>query len=211
MSSKKVIDIPRTAGNKVASNGKANKLVSKVSYQTTPEEESAKVKWCIRELISKGIDITQDYGDWVKMAFAFMDLTDGNNLFHELSEMYADYNYDECEAKWNQLKGKTNNGSTITIASFFAKCKDYDVSVKDMPKVITDDLDQDPVFWIIDSNNDLKILWIGLYDFLGYHGYRTLIYLDTKIHARIQNNIVTKVDCLDIKHFVLDWVDKHLD
>jgi len=36
--------------------------------------DAERVKWCISELKSSGIDITKDYADWIKLGFSFAAL-----------------------------------------------------------------------------------------------------------------------------------------
>ena len=76
-----------------------------------------------------GIDITTDYGDWVKLGFALSEELgeQGRSIYHRLSRFYPGYKYEECDKQYNHcLRSK---GSGVTIRSFFQLAKEHGVSV----------------------------------------------------------------------------------
>lgn len=85
------------------------------------------VACCCDIISSRGIDITSNYENWVKVGFALASLGEsGRPFFHVCSSQNVKYNRDETDRKFdNLLKG---NGS-ITIATFFKICKDYGVYI----------------------------------------------------------------------------------
>jgi len=84
------------------------------------------IRGSIQQLKNNGIDLTKEYDDWVKLGFAFASLGEqGRTLFHELSELYSEYDYKECDNKFDELAGKTTG--TSTIATFFQYCSEAGV------------------------------------------------------------------------------------
>ena len=90
-----------------------------------------KVKFIAFILVNRHIDITTPYKEgWIKLGFALADGLgeDGRELFHQLSSMNAEYNYEECDKKYTScMKG---NGKGITIQTFFKMAKDAGVDLK---------------------------------------------------------------------------------
>jgi len=174
----------------------------------------AKIKKAVAEIEKGKIDITDKYEDeWIEgVGFPLAKMGEqGRDYFHRVSQFNPGYDQGKCDEKFDNLVANKRGGGK-GLGSFFELCKRYDIDFR------PDKLE--PVFWgFIERKkgdkvqSQLMISWSGLIDFMEYHGFRTLIHLDIKIPARIQNNIVLKVDCDDIKHFVLNWVEHadHLD
>lgn len=88
------------------------------------------MKFIVFTLVNRHIDITTPYEEWIKLGFALADGLgeDGRELFHQLSSMNAEYNYEECDKKYTScMKG---NGKGITIQTFFKMAKDVGVDLK---------------------------------------------------------------------------------
>lgn len=98
-----------------------------------------KVKLIAFILVNRHIDITTPYKEgWIKLGFALADGLgeDGRELFHLLSSMNAEYNYEECDKKYTScMKGK---GKGVTINTFFKMAKDAGVDLKTIPREGTD-------------------------------------------------------------------------
>ena len=87
-------------------------------------------RYIVSVLVNRHIDITTPYEEWIKLGFALADGLgeDGRELFHQLSSMNAEYNYEECDKKYTScMKG---NGKGITIQTFFKMAKDAGVDLK---------------------------------------------------------------------------------
>lgn len=87
-------------------------------------------RYIVSILVNRHIDITTPYEEWIKLGFALADGLgeDGRELFHQLSSMNAEYNYEECDKKYTScMKG---NGKGITIQTFFKMAKDAGVELK---------------------------------------------------------------------------------
>ena len=80
-------------------------------------------------LVSRGIDITDSYGDWLNLGFALADGLgeQGRVPFHELSRLNAKYNPSDCDKQYTHcLKGR---GHGITIKTFFRMAQDAGVDI----------------------------------------------------------------------------------
>lgn len=89
-------------------------------------------------IVSRHIDITSGYQNWLNLGFSLADGLgeDGREFFHELSKMNADYNVTECDKKFTScLKGSSNgSGNGITINTFFKMAKDAGVNLSEIAK-----------------------------------------------------------------------------
>jgi len=188
--------------------------VSSSSYTSL---DMAKIKKAVSEIEKGKIDITDKYKEWTEcVGFPLAKMGEqGRDYFHRVSQFNPGYDQGKCDEKFDNLVARKKDGGK-GLGSFFELCKSYDINFR--PDNALAKLE--PVFWFFIERKkgdkvqlQLMISWSGLIDFMEYHGFRTLIHLDIKIPARIQNNIVLKVDCADIKHFVLNWVEHadHLD
>ncbi len=82
-----------------------------------------KVWSIVNDCEKHSIDITSNYSDWAKIAAALNNSfgEDGRTIFHRISAIYASYNYDECDRKYDQCKkmNKISLSSFFYIASFY--------------------------------------------------------------------------------------------
>lgn len=86
----------------------------------------------IDEIRERGIDITQQYDEWMYEGFALGSLgEEGREPFHAISAMSPKYNHDECNAKFDNILATTTN--RVSIGTFFELAKRYGVDVP-MPK-----------------------------------------------------------------------------
>lgn len=110
----KVIERPKLVFNSGNGNNCDGNIIEQVAH-------------CCDIISSRGIDITSNYENWVKVGFALASLGEsGRQFFHVCSSQNSKYNHEETDRKFdNLLKG---NGS-ITIATFFKICKDYGVYI----------------------------------------------------------------------------------
>jgi RecA-family ATPase len=99
------------------------------SKTTIESNDFTKIQSCINQLIDKDIDITEHYEDWLKIGFALATLgEEGRDFFHEVSSLYHDYNYDQCNTQFDHCIEKHNG--EITIGTFFYYCKQARVFYK---------------------------------------------------------------------------------
>lgn len=82
-----------------------------------------KVDRCVSYIRSRGIDITQDYNDWMQIGAALAHVPNGESYFHAVSRFYPHYNYEEAHRKF--MTFSTLND--INLGAFFKICKDHGV------------------------------------------------------------------------------------
>lgn len=71
----------------------------------------------VKSLVSRGVNITEDYDDWVKVGWALKGHPYGERLFHELSACSQKYNAVNTAHKWQQLgQSKTVTGNYLIHA-----------------------------------------------------------------------------------------------
>ena len=97
--------------------------VSTNSQPLLPMEELAKARAVARELVRRGANIADSYGDYLKLGFALANGlgSQGHDLYHQLCSMSTKYREGVCERKW-QLCMRQNDGRT-TIATFYQMAK----------------------------------------------------------------------------------------
>lgn len=88
-----------------------------------PMEELEKARTVARELIHRGANIAESYGDYLKLGFALANGLgwQGRDLYHQLCSMSPKYRVTDCERKWRQCM-RQNDGRT-TIATFYQMAK----------------------------------------------------------------------------------------
>ena len=82
-----------------------------------------------RLIHDSGVDITSDYNDWVKIAFACASQDEsGREPFHLISSNYANYSREECDEKYsNCLRTKKNR---VTLGTLVMIAKDFGIELK---------------------------------------------------------------------------------
>lgn len=79
-----------------------------------------------RRVAEGGIDMTADYGDWIKVVMACASLGEqGREPCHLICSQYAGYKREECDEKFNNCL-QTGRGD-ITLASLAKMCQDYGI------------------------------------------------------------------------------------
>ncbi len=115
-------------------------------------DDTIRIADLIAQLINKGVDITSDYAEWVKVGAAFASLGEqGRDFFHQVSSINSGYEVGECDKKFNNLL-KTGNGS-VGISTFFYMCKAVGVETQVRPTakpdaVLTDDQIKNKEAWV---------------------------------------------------------------
>lgn len=86
----------------------------------------------VDEIKQRGIDITAKYDEWMLEGFALGSLgEEGREPFHAISSMHPEYDYDKCNAKFDNILATARN--TVSIGSFFDIAKRYGIDIS-MPK-----------------------------------------------------------------------------
>ena len=99
------------------------KPVSANSQPLLPMEELAKARAVVRELLRRGANVADSYGDYLKLGFALANGlgSDGRELYHQLCSTSPKYREGDCERKWQECMSR-NDGRT-TIATFYNMAK----------------------------------------------------------------------------------------
>ena len=110
------------------------KPVSASSQPLYPMEELAKARAVARELVRRGANIADSYGDYLKLGFALANGlgNQGRDLYHQLSSMSPKYREGDCEHKWQQCL-RQNDGRT-TIATFYQMAKQAGVDLSSIAR-----------------------------------------------------------------------------
>ena len=92
----------------------------------------SRVTKVVDEIKQRGIDITAKYDEWMLEGFALGSLgEEGREPFHAISSMHPEYDYDKCNAKFDNILATSRN--TVSIGSFFDIAKRYGIDIS-MPK-----------------------------------------------------------------------------
>lgn len=96
--------------------------------ERSEDDTIKKVDTLVQKLEYYNIDIVNDYDTWIRVGMALATLPPpyGKAFFHRVSRInQAKYNAAVCERKFDY----NSNPTKITIAYFFARCKDYGVTL----------------------------------------------------------------------------------
>ena len=86
------------------------------------EETRAKVEAVIKHCEENKIDITADYGDWVRILAALAGTfgADGEDYAHRISSLYPGYSKEQTEQKYKSfLNGRGSQEQRANIGTFF--------------------------------------------------------------------------------------------
>ena len=108
--------------------------VSTNSQPLLPMEELAKARAVARELVRRGANIADSYGDYLKLGFALANGlgSQGRDLYHQLCSMSTKYREGDCERKWQQCM-RQNDGRT-TIATFYQMAKQAGIDLSSIAR-----------------------------------------------------------------------------
>lgn len=76
-------------------------------------------------IMERGVNITENYSDWLALACSLRSVPDGRAMFHDLSSMDARYSPEETDRQFDAVTGGKH-----TIATFFWIAKNYGVTLK---------------------------------------------------------------------------------
>lgn len=82
---------------------------------------------------SQGVDITANYSDWLRIAFALVDEfgMDGESYFHRISAFYPNYSPDAASQQYNHCfqNAAPSEKSRVTIATLFYIAAQHGISL----------------------------------------------------------------------------------
>lgn len=105
-----------------------NRIGVKPGIQGTATTEQ-RVRQVISKIEAKGVDITENYQNWIQIGFAFVNEfgVDGREFFHAISQFHPEYNPESTDNKYTSLLNSSSIGGAVTIASFFYIAKEYGI------------------------------------------------------------------------------------
>lgn len=178
-----------------------------IKRDVTPKKKKSASKGDIESVVQKvenaGIDITNDYQDWLKIGFALADEfgEDGRNFFHRISAQHPEYDHNETEGKYDSCLRDHRN---VHIATLFHIFQQYDIR--------PDRGDTEPLFYYeevvgVDKSTgeeltEFKISRTGLIDFLEHHGFGKIISEEQIQFVQVVDNIFAKKSLVQIQDFV---------
>ena len=113
-----------TAANGTAAHAEAARHAATDCQYASGDDTTARVRQVAEAIAARGVDITQGYHNWLRLAMALADGLgeEGRPLFHSLSAMNAQYAAAECDRQYDNCL-KSHRGG-ITIATFFQMARD---------------------------------------------------------------------------------------
>ena len=105
-----------------------------MNASAAPDDTYDEVTAVARELVSRGIDITTPYDNWIHLGFALANGLGerGRELFHQLSAINAEYEQKECDKKYSSLLRGGREG--ITIGTFFKMAQDAGINLSELAR-----------------------------------------------------------------------------
>lgn len=94
-------------------------------WNENPEATLDKVARLTKEVVRRGIDLTDGYSKWVEIGMALANLGEaGREFFHAVSSVYPGYDRAKADTKFTNLLRTTRK---VTIATFFHHCEAYGI------------------------------------------------------------------------------------
>ncbi|MCQ2319975.1 MAG: DUF3987 domain-containing protein [Bacteroidales bacterium] len=108
--------------------------VHPVNGTSGSDDTTAQVTELAEIIVSQGIDITEGYGNWLKLGFALSDGLGeaGRGIYHNLSRMNADYDPAECDRQFDACLH--SHGQGVTLKTFFQMAKDAGIDLSRFAK-----------------------------------------------------------------------------
>lgn len=106
---------------------KATVAMVQRTWNENPETTLDKVARLTKEVVRRGIDLTDGYSNWVEIGMAFANLGEaGREFFHAVSSVYTGYDRAKADTKFTNLLRTTRK---VTIATFFHQCEAHGVTL----------------------------------------------------------------------------------
>ena len=105
-------------------------LATASSQPLSPAEELAKAKATTYELMRRGANIAESYGDYVKLGFSLANGLgeDGRHLYHLLCCQSSKYSERACDGKYSECMRKSDGRTTIATFYHMARQAGVDLS-----------------------------------------------------------------------------------
>src|SRR5688572_9438615 len=108
------------------------KQTNSEEVQTNAGTKPTPLQWAMLyaiALIESGIDVTENYDDWIRIGLSLASLgEDGRKIFHLVSSLHPRYDQSEADAKFTDLLSK--NKQKISLRTFIKYCTDAGIKPK---------------------------------------------------------------------------------
>lgn len=106
---------------------KTTAVIGQRSWDESPEATLDKVARLSKEVVRRGIDLTDEYSNWIEIGMALANLGEaGREFFHAISSVYHGYARAKADTKFTNLLRTTRK---VTIATFFHQCETHGVTL----------------------------------------------------------------------------------
>ena len=104
-------------------------FINPARYESRNDTEERIIK-AVNEIVSRGIDITQNYDEWIKASAAIAHEMGerGRSIFHTIAQQYPDYDERKNDKLYTSIMGRAQ-GAECSINSFFHLCKLHGVDI----------------------------------------------------------------------------------
>ncbi len=111
------------------------KRTIKPNYRPNVSTGTSTIKTLIAEICRQRIDLTEGYKQWFSLGCSFANEfgEGGRWYFHQISQFHPDYNSSKADNQFRECLMHTYNG--ITIATFFGRCRDAGITLKNIVPV----------------------------------------------------------------------------
>lgn len=137
------------------------------------------------------------YEEWYRIGFALVALgVEGEKYFVEMSLKNPNYQDSEVEIKKKFAELAKEYDGRVTLGTIYHLAEIYGWK-KPIIK-----------FWNVDDTGKLKISRTRYKKFLESEGFCKYKIDNNYFFVRIENNIVEEIDCIDVKEFVMTYLEK---
>ncbi len=87
------------------------------------KSKSERVRGLVDRIVESRIDITESYNDWIYICSVLINLfgENGQNLFHQVSQFYPNYRFEENDRLYSKLLNGVQRGNSDTLFEIAAK------------------------------------------------------------------------------------------
>lgn len=105
-----------------------------VNNSSQIDDIETQVSKIVDMLVSRGIDITAGYDNWLKLGFALANGLgeSGRAAYHALSRMNSDYNAAQCDKKYDNYLHSQGNG--VSINTFFHMAREAGIDLSEVAR-----------------------------------------------------------------------------
>jgi hypothetical protein len=188
-----------------------------------------RAEYAVREILTRGLDLTQQYQDWLEIGFSFATFGEaGRQLYHDISSVHEKYSQAETDKKFNDA---LKNSKFRTPAKFFALCKEFNIATRpakeldekgkvkprakkeEAPPAPTKEITYHSFHYNVKNlktgQEEIAIDQLGLTEFLNEKGYWLMPVNDEQSYQfiNIQEKIVNTTNELVMKKQALAFLD----